>query len=283
VRVFEAGHSLRGEQGREGNDVVEGDSHAATGEGVAHVHGVAEQDEAGLLLGGRGQERVGHGAQLASVNGAAEGGLGAGGQVGEDDMEQVVLDAAGGKTGAGQALGNVDQGARLVRANLVEENRRGIGEDDMAVIGAGQVGIDELKAPEAAADTGRVGEEVAAKFGIVAVGDEGQGAKVAVGAAVGSGVDADDLAAVAALDGGGDSSLDDGDVGGGGGLGAQLGDEAAVVEGAALGGAGGGGRRGRGQHGVGHVNRLLVIQHLVAVAGDGVDVVEAVCDRQPSV
>lgn len=81
-RVFEVGDAGRGQEGREGDDVVEADGHAAAGEGVAHVHCVAEDDEAGGFLRRGGEEGVGHGAQLAGFDGFAERGLDACGQVG---------------------------------------------------------------------------------------------------------------------------------------------------------------------------------------------------------
>jgi hypothetical protein len=82
------------------------------------------------------------------------------------------------------------------------------------------------------------------------------------------------LVCVVALYDVGDGGFDDGDVGGGARFGAQLGDEAAVVEGAAFGrlGRSGGDEVVR----VGDVDLFGVVVDLVAVAGDGVDVIEAV-------
>lgn len=70
--VFEVGHGLGGEEAADVYDVVEGDRHAAAGEGVAHVHGVAEDDHAGCFLGHGGQEAVGHASQFACFDGLPE-------------------------------------------------------------------------------------------------------------------------------------------------------------------------------------------------------------------
>jgi hypothetical protein len=275
VRVLEVGDVCGGEEGRQGDDVVEGDGHAAAGQRVAHVHGVAEHDQAAGVLGGGRQEGVGHGAQFAGFDGALEGRADAFGQVGHDDVEHVVLDAALLDRGAGQALGDVDEDAGLVGADLVDEDRGRVGEDDMAVVGHGQLGVDHLEAPELAADLGLVGQVRLAELGGVAVGDQRDGAEVVVLCARRLALDAQDLARVAVGDDVGDGALDDGDVRGGLGGGAQLRDELAVVERAALGLL----RRLLGEQvvGVGDVDGLVVVRDLVAVAGDGVDALEAVC------
>lgn len=272
--VFEVGDVLWGEEGAEGDDVVEGDGHAAAGQRVAHVHCVAEEDEAGGFLGRRGQERVGHGAQLAGFDGADEAGAHAGGEVGDDDVEEVVLHAAGFDGGAGEALGDVDEDARLVGADLVDEDGGRVGEDDVAVVGHGEDGVDEFEAVEFAADLRGVGEVRLAELGGVAVSDEGDGAEVVILCAGRLAFDAQDLARMAVLDHVGDGGFDDGDIGGGGGGGAQLGDELAVVEGATFWLLGG--FLGEQVVWVGDVDGLVVVRDLVAVAGDGVDALEAV-------
>ena len=189
----------------------------------------------------------------------------------------MVLHAAGFDAGAGQAVGDVDEDARLVGADLVDEDRGRVGEDDVAVEGHGQLGIDHLKAPELAADLGLVGQVLLAELGGVAVGDQRDGTEVVILCARGLALDAEHLARVAVLDDVRDGALDDGDVRGAlGGL-AQLRDELAVVERAALGLL----RRLLGEQvvGVGDVDGLVVVRDLVAVAGDRVDALEAICRK----
>lgn len=167
--VFEVGDGLRGEQRRERDDVVEGDRHAAAGERVAHVHCVAEHDQARCLLRRGWEEGVRHGAQFSRFDGFSERGLDTFWEVWKGDVEHVVFHAAGFGAGAGQAVGNVDEDARLVGADLVDEDGRGVGEDDVAVVGPGEVGVDHFEAPEFAADLGLVGDVFFAEFRGVAV------------------------------------------------------------------------------------------------------------------
>ena len=83
--VREVGCDFRGEQFGQKNDVVQSDRHAAAGERVAHIHGVAEEDQAGGFIDGGREERVGHGAKCAFIDRGGEGGLHARRQRGEDD------------------------------------------------------------------------------------------------------------------------------------------------------------------------------------------------------
>jgi hypothetical protein len=79
---FEVGYVFGGEELGKDEDVVEGDCHATAGEGMSHVHCIAEDEEARSLLGSRWKERVGHAAEFAGFNGFAERGLRALGNVG---------------------------------------------------------------------------------------------------------------------------------------------------------------------------------------------------------
>lgn len=79
-----------------------------------------------------------------------------------------------------QVLGYVDEDAGLVRADLVDEDGRCVGEDDVAVVGHGELGVDHFEAPEFAAHLGLVGDVFFAELGVVAVGYEGYGAEVVV-------------------------------------------------------------------------------------------------------
>lgn len=65
--IVEVRDSGRVEELSEEDDVVEGDRHAAAGEGVAHVERIAEHDEPGRHVCAGRQEAVGHAAQLALV------------------------------------------------------------------------------------------------------------------------------------------------------------------------------------------------------------------------
>lgn len=177
-----------------------------------------------------GKEGVGHGTQLASFDSTDEGRTCAFGQVGNDDVKHVVLDTSCFDASAGQALGDVDEDACLVGADLVDEDRGGVGENDMAVVRHGEFGVDHLEAVELAADLGLIGQVLLAELRGIAVGDEGDGAKVVVFVALGLALNAQHLACVSVLDDVGNGALDDGDVGGGLGGGAQLRDELAVVE-----------------------------------------------------
>lgn len=93
--IFEIRHRGRRQQPRDVDNIVEGDRHAAARERVPHVHCVAEDDHARGLLRRGWEERVGHAAELASFEGAAERGLHGWRQRGERHVEHVVLDAAG--------------------------------------------------------------------------------------------------------------------------------------------------------------------------------------------
>jgi len=85
------------------------------------------------------------------------------------------------------------------------------------------------------------------------------------------------LVGVVTLDDICDGGFDQGDIRCRGGFGAEFGDEAAVVEGPALGRLGG--VRSHEVIWVGDVHGFGVVGDLVAVAGDGIDVVEAVYKR----
>jgi len=65
--VGKEGHGGRGEERGDQDDVIEGHRHAAACEGVAHIEGVAEEDEAPSVVCGCRQERVGHASEGARV------------------------------------------------------------------------------------------------------------------------------------------------------------------------------------------------------------------------
>jgi hypothetical protein len=109
-----------------------------------------------------------------------------------------------------------------------------------------------------------------AELARVAVGDERQGAEVVVWFSGGLAFYAEDLGGLRGLDYVGDFGFDDCDVGRGARGGAELGDEAPVVEGAAFGWSRGGCVGGDG--GVGDGDGFVVVGDLVAVARDCVDV-----------
>ena len=100
--------------------------------------------------------------------------------MGQRDIEHVVLDTPVLGARRRQVLGNVDKNARLVCADLVDEDGGCVGEDDVAVVGHGQLGVDHFEAPEFTAHLGLVGDVFFAELGGVAVGYEGHGAKVVV-------------------------------------------------------------------------------------------------------
>lgn len=56
----------------------------------------------------------------------------------------MVLDTAGGDRCCGAVRGNVDECASVMGADLIEECRSGVGEDDMAVERRGQDCVCEL-------------------------------------------------------------------------------------------------------------------------------------------
>lgn len=116
--------------------VVEGDGHTATGEGVPHVQGVAEDDEAARGLGNGREPAVGHAAGDLAIGkglfGSRADGLG---EHGDSAVLDVAADAAGFGRSLGDVCGHVEERSCLVSADLVEENRKGVADDDMAVEG----------------------------------------------------------------------------------------------------------------------------------------------------
>lgn len=119
-----------------------------------------------------------------------------------------------------------------------------------------------------------------AEFAVVAVGDEGEGAEVEVFLSGCEGFYAEDLGGLLRPDQGCDLCFDDCDVGGCAGGGAELLDEASMVEGAAFGGwcrAGyGASVRRREGGGVGDLDGFVVVGNVVAHAWDCFDVFETV-------
>lgn len=92
----------------------------------------------------------------------------------------MVLHASLFHGGGGQVLGDVDQDAGLVGADLVDENGRGVAEDDMAVVGHGQLRVDQLQAVESAPHLGRLLDVALPELGCIAVGDQRQRAEVVI-------------------------------------------------------------------------------------------------------
>lgn len=66
-RVAQVRDVLRAQEIPQGEDVVEGDGHAAARQGMPHVHRVAQEHHARHLLRARGEPRVGHAPQLALI------------------------------------------------------------------------------------------------------------------------------------------------------------------------------------------------------------------------
>lgn len=95
ARVVEVGDAARVQQLGKEDAVVEGDGHAAAGEGVAHVHGVAEEDHAvGRLARGR-EPAVGHASRNLAVLERLLGGRADGlREGGEDVVADIAPDTA---------------------------------------------------------------------------------------------------------------------------------------------------------------------------------------------
>ena len=66
-------------------------------------------------------------------------------EAGESDVEEVVFHAALFGGGRGEVLGDVDEDAGFVGADLVDEDGGCVAEDDVAVVGDGELGVDELE------------------------------------------------------------------------------------------------------------------------------------------
>lgn len=124
----------------------------------------------------------------------------------------MVLHAAGFDAGAGQAVGDVDEDARLVGADLVDEDGRRVGEDHVAVVGHGELGVDEFETPEFTPHLGLFFDVVFPEFGGVAVCYQRHGAEVVVLLARRLALYAQHLVRVVALDDVCDGGFDDGDV-----------------------------------------------------------------------
>jgi len=275
--VRQTGHLLRTQQVADGDYVVERDRHASAGQRVPHVQRVAQDDQPGGPVGRGRQEGVGHGPQLALLDGRQDRRLHALGQGRQHVVPQVGFHAAVLDGRGGEVLGDVDEDPRLVGSDLVQQDGGPVAQHDVAVVGQGQLRVDQLEAVELGLDLGGVRVVLLAELGGVAVGDDGEVAEVGVLLrAIGDALDAQDFVGLRGGDEGGRGGLDDGDMGLGHGGGAQLHDEAAVVKGAAL----GRGRRGAVGLGVGDGHLLAVEDDIVAGDGDGVDVLETVAEAE---
>ncbi|KND88715.1 hypothetical protein TOPH_06627 [Tolypocladium ophioglossoides CBS 100239] len=216
ARVLEVADAGRVNELGEEEGIVEGDGHAAAGEGVAHVEGVTEEDDAV----GRREPAVGHAARdLAIVEGALGRGADAGGQRGYGHVLDVPTDAAGRGRGLGDALRDVEQGACLAGADLVEQDGGGVADDDVAKVLLRQRAVDELEGVELALHDGLVAEDLLAELGVVAVGNDSQVAKEVVALLLARlpvdsrpGLDAENLVRVLAANGVEHLRLDNGDV-----------------------------------------------------------------------
>lgn len=142
----------------------------------------------------------------------------------------MVLDAAGFDACAGQAFGDIDQDAGLVCADLVNEDGWCVGEDDVTVIGHGELGVDEFEAPEFTLDLGLSLNVVFPEFRCIAVCYQRHGAEVVVLLTRSLALYAQHLVRVVALDDACDGGLNDCDVWCGLCLRAQFRYEAAVVK-----------------------------------------------------
>ena len=65
-------------------------------------------------------------------------------------------------------------------ADLVDEDWRCVGEDDVTMVWHGELGVDHLEAPELAAYLGLVRDEFFAELGGVTICHEGDGTEVVV-------------------------------------------------------------------------------------------------------
>lgn len=104
--------------------------------------------------------------------GFAETGLCAFREVGQGDVEHVVLYATVLDARTGEVVGYIDQDASFVSADLVDEDWWCIGEDDMAVVGHGKFSVDKFESPEFAADLGLMWDKFFPKLGGVSVCNE---------------------------------------------------------------------------------------------------------------
>lgn len=294
--VVEVGHAVRVQQLGQQHGVVEGHRHAAARQGVPHVEGIAEHDEPVGRLGHCGEPAIGHAARDLAVG---EGLFGRWADGLWQSRDGVLLDVAAHAAGLdrrlGDVLGHVEERSGLVGADLVQQDGIGVADDDMAMQGLGQNRVDQLEGVELALDDGLRLEHLLAELGVVAVGHDGQLAEeivvlLLVGLLVdrGARLHAQDLVLELAPDRLDDLGLDHCDVlVPQAGL-SQLCDELAVVESASL--------LLRAlcpssapgvcdlalvvESGVGNGARLSVIEDVVAVAGDGVDALDAVAQAQ---
>lgn len=294
--VVEVGHAVRVQQLGQQHGVVEGHRHAAARQGVPHVEGVAEHDEAVGRLGHGGQPAVGHAARDLAVGEGLFGGWADRLWQGRDG---VLLDVAAHAAGLDRCLGgvlrHVEERSGLVGADLIKQDGKGVADDDMAVQGHGQDRVDQLEGVELALDDGLRLEHLLAELGVVTVGHDGELAEeevvlLLVGLLVhrGARLHAQDLVFELAPDRLDNLGLDHCDVlVPQAGL-SQLCDEFAVVEPASL--------LLRSlcpsptpgmcnfalvvESGVRNGTWLSVVDDVVAVAGDGIDALDAVAQAQ---
>lgn len=115
-------------------------------------------------------------------------------------------------------------------ADLVDEDRGCVAEDDMAVVRGRELGVDEFEGPEFTPHLGRLVDVSFSEFAGVAVGDQCQSAKVVVGLACRQRLYTEDLVRVRILDDVCDCCLNDCDVWRSARCLAEFLDEAAMVE-----------------------------------------------------
>lgn len=243
---------------------------------MAHIKRIAEDDEArSLVLRGR-QKRIRHGAQLPGFQGRAERTLDCIGEGRKDDVTEVALDAAVLDRRRRQVVRDIDENSCLVCPDLVEEDRRGVAEQHMAVARGGKFSVYELQAPEFRPRLRGVRMVPFAQFRGIPVRRDSQMPKVAVADTIlRGGFDAQDLVCVRASDELGGFCFDDRDVRTGQRGGSQLHDEAAMVESAAF-----GTRRRRRLLRVLEIDGVAKIRDPVSIDADRVNVVQTVSESK---
>ena len=281
-------YRLGGKEVAQEQDVVERDGHATARQGMPHVHRVAEENESRREIRAGREEGVGHASQPAPVERGCERWLHARREGRQDLCAQMCFHAAVGVACAGQVRGHVDERARLVRADLVQEDGRVLAEDDVPVRGSREVGVDELETVEFGGGGRFVRVVGLAELGGVAVGDDGLWGKVEVWGALSRGGDAEDVGGIRRGYEGGNGGLHEQDVAFEEGGFAETADEAAVVKGAAFGADGAGfaipqawllGLRDA-VFGVGNMYTFAIVYHLVTLHHASVNAVEALPESE---
>lgn len=161
-------------------------------------------------------------------------------------------------------------------ADLVQENRGIVAQQNMTVVRLREFRIDQLEAPEPRANLGGMRVVLFAEFGGVAISDDGELAKVAgPDVILGRAFDTENLLGVRASDQVRRLGLDNTDIGAGHGGLAQLHDKPAVVKAAAL------WRRRRGRRlRVGDDDGIAEIRNIIPLHWDRVDALQTIAQTK---